>query len=345
MSFNFPYSSTELTEQVNRYPNVYGLLNALNLFPSQGVSSRVVEIRFEDGQLVVLSADEPGAPGQTTEREDGKTIYVGVPHFPHLETILARDLQGFLDVLGGAKVPKSFDTEIAKRLKTIRNLHAITREYLRLGALRGQIKDGKGRTLHNLFTVFGITQQVIDFALGTSTTDVIGKIAALIDYMGEAMKGETMSGVEVVCGGDYFSKLVQHPKVEKYWLQTQNAGQLAEIERSRLGGQWGRVFQFQTVTFREYTGSLPVRDGTGAITSQKIMGASEARAYPLGTMNSFATFDGPVNHVDHVNEPGAEIFISPKLLDHGEGVEFKSQSNALPICKRPEFLVDVSSSN
>lgn len=343
--FNFPYTATQLTEQINRFPNLYGLMNALNLFPSQSISTRVVEIRFEDGQLVVLAHDEVGAPGQTTERETGETVFIGVPHFPHLENVLARDLQDFLDVIGGVKVPKTFESEIAKRLRTIRNNHAITREYIRVGALRGLVKDGRGRTVIDLYKTFKITPKKIDFLLGGSGTDVIGKIAELIDYLGESMKGETMSGIEIVCGGSFFSKLVQHPKVEKYWLATQNAGQLASLERNRLGGQWGRVFEFQTIMFREYTGSFPVRNAQGAKVSERIMGADEARAFPLGTMNTFATYDGPADHVARVNKPGSEIFISPRLLDHGQGVEFKSQSNALPICKRPEFLVDCSTSN
>lgn len=344
--FNFPYTAVELTQQVNRFPNVYGLMQALGIFPSQAIASRIVSIRFEDGQLVVLAADEPGAPGQTTEREDGHEIFVGVPHFPHLETILARDLQGFLDVISGARVPKTFEAEMAKRLRVIRNNHAITREYVRLGALRGLIKDGKGRTLHNLFKVFNVQQKAIDFDLGNATSSPSDKCAMLVDWYGNNMKGETMSSIEVIVDGTFFSKLTQHPKVEKYWLQTMNAGQLARIERDRLGGQWGRVFDFQNIMFREYTGAVPLRDpATGKIMSAPIMGAGEGRAYPVGTQNSFVTYDGPVNHVEMVNEPGAEIFISPKLLDHGEGVEFKSQSNALPLCKRPEFLVNCSTSS
>lgn len=342
---NFPYNATQLTEQVNRYPNLYGLMQALGVFPSQSISSRFVEIRFEDGQLVVLGADEVGAPGQTTEREEGETKFIPLPHFPHLENILARDLQDFTDVIAGMKVPKTFDSELSKRLKVVRNHHSITREFLRVGALRGLVKDGRGRTVLDLFKAFGIEQKKIDFKLGTPETDVIGNSAKLVDHMAESMRGETMSGVEVICGSGFFSKLVQHKNVEKYWLQTQNAGQLANLERSRLGGQWGRVFEFETVMYREYTGSFPVRDSKGKLTSQKIMADLEARAYPVGTMNTFATYDGPADHMAKVNKPGEEIFISPELLKHGAGVELKSQSNCLPICKRPEFLVDVSSSN
>lgn len=341
--FNFPYNATQLTQEINRYPTLYGLMNALGIFPSEAISSRVVEIRFEDGVLVVLGATEVGAPGETTERETGDSVFLGIPHFPHLESVLARDLQDFLDVVGGRKVPKQWATELAKRLKLVRNLHAITREYLRLGALRGNVIDGRGRLVVNLFQAFKITPKTIDFALGTAATDVIGNCSQLVDYYGENMKGETMTGVEVICGRTWFNKFVQHPKVEKYWLQTLNAGQLANIERLRLGGSWGRVFEFQGIAYREYTGTIPVRDPiTGKITTVRNMGENEARAYPTGTSNTFVTYDGPVDHMAYVNQPGQEVFISPELLKHGEGVEFKSQSNALPICRRPEFLVDCS---
>ncbi len=343
--WNFPYNSVQLTEQVNRYPNLYGLMNALNLFPSQGSASRLVEIRFEDGQLSVLAATSVGGPAQTTEREDGNSIYLEIPHFAHLETIRAADIQGFLDVIAGARVPKTFDNEVAKRLRVIRNNHAITREYLRNAALKGLVKDGKGKTLHDLFKVFGINQKKIDFKLGTPETDVIAKCAELIDYMSGAMQGETMSGIEIEVSGTFMNKLVQHPKVEKYWLNTQQAGSLATSERSRLGGQWGRVFEFQTIMFRENTSVFPVRGADKKLTSEKAVADNKGHAYPIGTTNSFATYDGPANHVAEVNKPGPEVFISPKLLDHGEGVEFKSQSNCLPICKRPEFLVEVSTSN
>lgn len=339
---NFPYTNQQLTEQINRHPNLFGLMNALNLFPAIGVASRVVEIRFEDGQLVVLASDEVGAPGQTTERETGDTIYVGLPHFPHLDNVLARDLQDFNDVIGGVKVPKAFATEVAKRLKTIRDHHAITREYLRLGALRGLVKDGKGKTVLNLFDAFDIDEKKIDFGLKVDTTDVHSKFDDLVDYMAGAMRGETMTGVEIVCGRGWFSKFVQHPKVEKFWLNTQLAGQLANLERNRLGGQWGRVFEFQTVMVREYTGTLPVRGVDGKPAPVKNMGDFEARAYPLGTSNTFATYDGPANHMAKVNQAGEEVFISAELMKHGAGVEFASQSNSLPICKRPEFLVDCS---
>jgi hypothetical protein len=49
-----------------------------------------------------------------------------------------------------------------------------------------------------------------------------------------------------------------------------------------------------------------------------------------------------VNQAPGVDDP---VFISTKVLDHGEGVEMKSQSNRLAVCKQPECLVEVLSSD
>jgi Phage major capsid protein E len=39
-----------------------------------------------------------------------------------------------------------------------------------------------------------------------------------------------------------------------------------------------------------------------------------------------------------VGEVGAEIYLSPKILDHGKGIELVSESNPLAVCRRPEAL-------
>lgn len=341
---DFPYTDVELTEQVNRIPNTFGLMQALNLFPAEGFRSRYVEIRFEDGVLVVLAAEEPGAPGQMVERETGKTIILKIPHFPGLDAIKPEDLQGILDQQGRIKAPKMLDTEVAKRLGAVRLNHAITREYVRLGALKGLIKDGKGRTLYDLFAVFEIGKKTVDFLLGTAGTSIVDKCEEVLDHVQSNLKGETSASIEAIVSPTFFSKLVQHAKVEKYWLQTQAAQSLATFERSRLGGNWGRVFEFSNILFREYKGSVPVRNASGAIVSEPNVATDKGHAYPTGTTSTFRTFDGPAHHIGLVNETAPEVVITTKLLDHGAGIEFKSQSNALAICKRPEVLVELITS-
>lgn len=338
---NFPYTVIQLTEQVNRIPNTYGLLRAMNLFPSEGAISRLVEIRMEDGVLKVLPSKVPGAPGENAQRETGSTIFLEIPHFPHNDLITPQDLDMMTVVAGRMKRPAMMDDEVAKRLRNIRTNHDITLEYIRMGALKGLIKDGHGATLYNLYTVFGISPKAVDFKLGTSTTDMIGKCDEVFQHIATNLKGETMSRVEVLVSSTFFNRFIQHAKVEKYWTSNQmGIAAIALAERTALGGQFGRMFEFQNIFFREYYGSVPITNPTtGVQTSEALVATGEGWAYPTGTMDTFKTWNAPAFDIRYVNTPGEEIYVSPKVLDHGAGVELRSQSNPLAINKRPEVVV------
>lgn len=339
-----PYTDLEMSEQVNRFPNQYGMLGAEGLFPSEGMAQRVVEISMRDDLIVVLASDAPGAAGQMIERDTEGSVFVGIPHFPMKDAIKPEDLQGLREVLGSQRVTKTFDRELAKILKRIRYSHDATREFIRIGALKGLVKDGKGKTLLDLFTKFGVTKKVIYFNLSSSTQSIIDKCQEVFDYYAENLKGEAMSSIEVKVSGEFFSALIQHPKVEKFWLQTQNAQALATISnRTNIAGNaWGRRFEFGQLVFQEYKGFMPLRQPDGQILSARIIEAGKGHAYPVGTQNVFRTFDGPVHHIDKVNQvPEGEVFMTSKVLDHGDGVELRSQSNMIALAKRPDLLVEL----
>ncbi|WP_297105162.1 major capsid protein [uncultured Devosia sp.] len=344
--FNFPYTHVDLTEQVNRIPNSYGLIRAMGLFDNEGTISTIVEIRIENGVLRVLPAKDRGAPGTPAQREAGNTIFVEVPHFPDLDLISPQDIQNLMIIVGRSKRPATLDDEMVKRLANIRNNHDITLEYMRMGALKGLIKDGNGQTIYNLYEVFNQTPQEVDFLLGTDGTDVIAKCDQVFQKVSENLRGETMSGVEVLVDNTFFNRLIQHPKVEKYWTTNQAGIQaIAQMERQNLGGQWGRVFDFQNLRFREYYGSAPVRNVNNEVVNERFIATNEGHAFPTGTRDTFKTWFAPANDVRFVNTVGQDIYISPDILKHGAGIELKSESNPLAICKRPEVLIKVKSSN
>jgi hypothetical protein len=339
---NFPFTAIQLSTAVNRIPNNYGLLNALGLFPGQGSISTIVEITIEDGTIRVLPAKERGAPGTSGDRGTRKSYWVEVPHFPMEDLITPRDLQNMLTIVAQSKTPRTMEDELAKRLFSIRNKHAITLEWVRMGALKGLITDGNGDTLLDLYAFFGITKNTIDFLLGTAGTDIIDKCTQLRQSIATNLKGEVMTRPEVLVSTSWFNKFVQHPKVEKFWINWQAASELARAKFDPMGGQLGRVFEFQQILFREYYGVAPV--GKPPV-STAFVPVDYGYAYPAGTMNTFETWFAPADDIRVVNQPGQELWISPKILDHGEGVELKSQSNPLALCKRPETLVEVRTSN
>jgi hypothetical protein len=180
----------------------------------------------------------------------------------------------------------------------------------------------------------------VDLVLGTAGTDIIAKLEEIRTSVLKGVQGDTVSRVEVIMGSTLINRLIQHAKFEKYWLNTPMAQEIIRLDRHRLGQDFGRVIDTGTLLIRESVGELPIKGGNEALMSPTL-----GIAYPAGTTEMFTCYDAPPHHIDMVNQPGQEIFISEKILDHGMGVEMKSQSNALPIVKRPEALVEITSSN
>jgi len=337
IALTFPYTAFDLTEQVNVVPNMYGLVNELNLFPSEGSTSTIIEIRYVNGALRVLPVKERGSAATPMKADSGKTIFVECPHFPSLDLITPKDLQDVLVIVGGTKQPKTLEDRVAEKLFDIRNTHAITREWLRAQALQGNILDGNLTSFLNLYTVFNISNSPLDFDLGNASADIVGKCSTIFQNITSNLKGETMRGIEAIVDKDFFQNFVTHAKVEKYYTQAEQALALANLARNQsAGNMWGRVFTFQNITFREYYGTAPT--GAGGNTSTPFWPSKTGTAYPVGTQNMFRTYDAPPNDIRFANTVGQEVYISPEILEHGQGIELKSESNALPICKRPEAL-------
>ena len=352
LSLTFPYSHTDLTDQIDVIPNLYGLVNReLKLFPAEGSTARVIEIRYDQYNFRVLPAKDVGTGPTPQIPRSGQTLFIEVPHFPMVDLILPGDIQDILVQVARSKRPTTVEEETNKRLAQIKWTHDITREWLMCTALQGNILDGNSQSIVNLYTFFGISATTVDFTLGTSTTDMIGKCATIWQNITQNLHGEVMSGIEVIVDPTFFERFVTHANVAQYYLNAEQARILAQLERRRsnpmAGQMWGREFYFQNILFREYYGTAPVKTSPSAasLTTTPFWPANTGTAFPVGTRDMFRCYDAPAWDVRFANTTGQEVYVSPRILDHGEGIEMKSESNALPICRRPAALVQLISSN
>ncbi len=348
LSLIFPYTATQLTEQIDIIPPLYGLVGELDLFPAEGSISRIVELRYEDHQLRVLPAKERGAPATPALPRTSKTYFIEVPHFPELDLITPEDIQDILIQMQDVKRLTTVEEEVSKRLMDIKFNHDITREWLRANALQGNLVDGNSQNLLNYYTVFGISPTQVDFTLGTNSTDMNAKCQAVWQSITANLRGEVMTGIEAIVDPTFFERFVTHPNVVQYYLNAEQAIQLAMlVRRERQGNMWGREFEFGRILFREYYGTAPVKSSPTAtsLTSTPFWAANTGTAYPRGTRKMFRTYNAPAHDLRFANTKGNEIYVSPRILPHGEGIELKSESNPLPIVRRPEALVQLISSN
>ena len=71
LAHTFPYTATDLTDQINVIPNRYGLMQELDLFSAERSTSALVEMRDENKTLRVLPAKERGPPSAPMLSETG----------------------------------------------------------------------------------------------------------------------------------------------------------------------------------------------------------------------------------------------------------------------------------
>jgi hypothetical protein len=329
---------------INVIPPQWGRITQSGLFGEAlpGITDKV-EIVRENGKLSILSAEERGSRANVSDGELDDHVLVKVPHFPYDDLIKPEDIQGMIAAtatsfaaLGGAgREPVTLESEMTKRLAKIRRTHDITGEFLRMGALKGLILDGKGKTIYNLHTVFGITPKVVDFKLGTAGTDIRAKCEEIYSHIEDNIGDDVVGGVQVQVSPEFFAKLINHPKVTEFYL---NAAQALEL----TGRNIREAFPLHGLIFSEYRASARGIDGQ----ARRFIAANEGHAYPTGTMQTFEQYAAPPHHIGMVNRPATqEIFVSPKELDHGAGIELHTESNILAMCKRPEVLVKAHSSD
>jgi hypothetical protein len=327
---NPAFSMASLTAAINLIPNRYGRLESLGLFPIKPVRTRQVVVEEMHGVLNLLPTLPPGSPGTVGKRGKRAMRAFIVPHIPHDDVVLPEEVQGIRS-FGSETETESVAGVLARHLETMRNKHAITLEHLRMGALKGEILDADGSTLVDLYTEFGITAKTVSFVLGTATTNVKGKCVEVLRHIEDNLMGEYMSGVHVLCSPEFFDALTSHAKVEdayKYWQQG-----------AVLINDMRRGFTFGGLTFEEYRGQASTADGT----VRRFIAAGEAHAFPLGTLDTFASYVAPADFNETVNTLGLPLYAKQEPRKFDRGTDLHTQSNPLPMCHRPGVLVKLTS--
>lgn len=136
-----------------------------------------------------------------------------------------------------------------------------------------------------------------------------------------------MTGVHCLCSPEFFTGLTSHPKVEKAFENWQNGAILINDVR--------RGFTYGGITFEEYRGQATDHEGN----TRRFIAAGEAHAFPLGTVDTFATYVSPADFNETVNTLGQEIYAKQEPRKFDRGTDIHTQSNPLPMCHRPGILI------
>lgn len=327
---NAGYDLATMTKAINIIPNQYGRIRALGLFKPEAVRTRTIIVEELNGRLTLLKTQPNGAPAPRAKHGKGKIRSFVIPHIPYEDQIFPDDIQGIREG-GTASDSKTLVTEMSKRLTIMRGSHAITEEHLLCGGMKGVVLDADGDVLYDWYDEFDITQKSITFALATDGTDVTSKCRAVIRHIEDNLLGEVMTGVRCVCGENFFDDLISHPNVEKFYLNHAQAIELAGSAKDPRKG-----FSFGGITFEEYRGKA-TDPTTGSM--RAFVGVDDAHFFPEGTQDTFKIHYAPANYMETVNTYGEALYAKQTMDVKGKHVDINTESNPLPICRRPGVLV------
>lgn len=332
------YSNRQVSDMVNLMDPVYQRLTAAGRFPPKGGVGKYIEISRQGTQLRMIPASPDGAPSALESRKPGDKIILEIPSFPVKSTVTAAAIRGI--IAAGQTNPQTMAEAVATELETLRMQIDLTREYTRVSALKGIIRDGADSVLYNLYDHFAITPKVINFSLGTAGTNVRAKCNELVKHIRTKMLGDIFQRVQVDCASDFFEALINHANVEKFYIQHLGALELASSMRPKTDVYQPREFTFAGVTFVEIVEQVTKWDGTAL----SLIADGKGHAAPLGTRVTEKAFVAPPIDITQLNGSPASVsdlvHVTQKMLDHNEGIELKAQLNELPVHQRPDCLVE-----
>lgn len=313
-----------LTDAINALPNVPGKAGATGLFVEKGVPTTTVVIEHHAGRLnLVQSTSRNDDPAPV---KDGKRVRrtFEIPHLPQNGQLLPSELQG-LAAFGSENAPPPQATVINDKLEAMKaNLEA-TREWQRIGAIKGTILDADGSVIYDLYKEFGISEKKLTVALSNAGTDVRAKLLEAKRWIEKKTPGVVITGFKAFCGPGFFDALTGHDKVQAAFAGWQAA-------QDRLGGDMRNGFTFGDITFEEYNAQVSGKD---------FVGDAVARIYPVGR-NVFGMYNAPANYNETVNTIGRPFYAKAEERRLGKGWDLEAQSNPLAMCFYPEALVELT---
>lgn len=332
------------TEEIQNVDHQYGLINGMNLFSTKGVSQTAIVFDKSYNDTTLL----PQVSRRSREATKGsgrkvETFSLPLAYFKHTDSITAEDIQGW-------RMPGTPDSEEAlanvraQKLADMRAQVEQTLEYMKLSAAKGICKTPDGATLANMFTEFGVTQDTVDFVLGTSTTDVDKKIAQVKRLIQTNLKtGGMISGIDLLVDESFYDKLISHPNIRDAYKFYQNTGAQRLRDEMSQYMSWGVVdhFEHRGVRFMTYDATFKLPGGT----TEAAIATDEGHALPKGVRDLFRGYYGPSNKLEGVNSVGKEIFAYEYSDAKGEYIEMEAETAPLFFCTQPKVLVKVTTSN
>ena len=155
------FSVFSLTAAINQVPYMPQLIGSLGLFTPTPLTTTVVLIEQQNGTLALVPAIPRGGPANRNVEGPRSAVPFIVPHFPIRDTVMADSILG-VRAFGTDNQLEAIGQVVNGRVASMGRKLDVTQEWLRLGAVKGEIitavdrSSGAPITSIDLFSSFGV---------------------------------------------------------------------------------------------------------------------------------------------------------------------------------------------
>jgi len=322
------FGVVEMTKAVNLLPYNPSRLGQLGLFKSNPIRSTVAMIERQGNKLALIPSTTRGAGGAKNPSRKRDARGIPVPHLPQNDTVLADSVQDVRAFDSDNRLESVSEVVSQKQTQMIQN-HEVTEEFLRIGAIQGQVIDGDGTTvLVDLFSEFNVAEVSIDLDLTDQAIETKVWCMNVRRAIEDALGGTVFSGIRGFCGNGFWDNFITHDSVKTAFDRWQSGNFFRQDQRVSGG------FEYCNIFFENYRGSVG---------NQLFIPDDVCRFVVEGVDGLFQTHYAPADYVETVNTMGQRFYSKQERMPFDRGVELETQSNPLPICNRPNTLIKSTS--
>lgn len=327
MNLDDLFKVTTLTDSINKLPAVPGLVGGMGLFAEKGIRTTTVFIEQRQGRLILVPNQGRNDDSQQLGKGQRQGASLSCCHLPLTTQVEPGDIQD-VRAFGGEATDGGLESQatvINDKLGELKNSIEATREFHRVGALRGKVLDADGATvLHDLYNTFGVVKKSSNVALSNAATDVRKGCLDAKRHAEKKLGGVLVKGFRALCGSDWFDAFTGHANVKEAFAHYQAA-------QDRLGGDMRSGFTFGGIEFIEYAVE---------VSSKAFIPSDIAQVFPVA-QGVFVTYNAPANYNEAVNTIGQPYYAKAEPRKMGKGWDIEGQSNPLTLCLYPEALVEL----
>ena len=273
------------------------------------------------GNSIIMEAIPSGADRPQSSDDSIHKLNVELARFADSKVITVKDLKHLMSFDDPEKQATAFATIIGQKTGIMKNKFTATKEYMRLGAIFGHVKDGSGKTLFKFKD-----EDVNPLALSKDVNpesvfeqyedDLTAEFGYVPKY--EMMVDRTMYNGIFQYATD--KNLVSKNIVKKV---TDTNGQT--------------IIDYNGKTVRAVTNAYPDRFGN----TRKFLENGKGILVPLET-DAFKEFYTHAEHMDAIDGEPEEYFAKVSEKKDGSGVDLIAESVCIPINTRPYSVRETS---